>query len=135
MTLGPLDISTLDGPAGEIKLADGRVVAVRGADGVIMKALHRLGMAAASFAEHPEAEPHPDLLNTRILWDLAKRCLPSLTEEEVDGFTAIQCGVVLRVAQGRIQELLKQVEAIEKKAAGAGEAPLPAMSPASSVPE
>lgn len=134
MSLGPLDLSALDAPAGTVMLPGGKVVAVRSADGHVYRALHRLGLAAASFAENPAGEPHPDLLNTRILWDLAARCLPDLAPEEIEGLTAVQCGIILRVAQGRISELLAQVEALEKKAPGADGAPAPETSPQSSVP-
>lgn len=130
--LGPINLAKLDQPVGSIELPGGRIVPVHEADGIVYRALEEMGQAVEEvMAGNPGAA---EKLKERTLWELAARCLPSLSAGEVQELTPTECGIVLRMAQGRIKELMEAVEQAEGKAAGAGGAPSRETPSGSSVP-
>jgi hypothetical protein len=150
--VGPVDLQRFDYPLEHIILPGGREVAVRPVDGVVQRAIVRLGEIQKRLGEaQVELDlaktegRQPDLAKVQIepalmsqltgteLWDIAGRCLVGATEEEINGLTAVQCGIVLKIAQGRLKGLLEELEEHER---GKVEArpPEPGQSPGISSP-
>lgn len=130
--LGRIDLGAVDTKIGELKLPDGSILDVHEADGFTYRTLDGLGLAVKSAAEGDEQA----LAEVReaTLWDLVRRCCPAATPEQIHSLTPTMCGIVLRVAQGRIAELLKQVEQAEGNGSGASGAPSQATASAPSPP-
>lgn len=78
-----IPLSSLEVPCGNIRLSDGREVAVRQIDGVCMQMLNG--------AQRDDAT---------LFWQVAQRCLPSLSADEVALLTLSQVRSVVDIACG-----------------------------------
>lgn len=82
-------LSALEEPCPPLRLADGRDVVIRQIDGV--------GMQLLQLAQGGEA---------LLFWDVAARCLPALSPDEVREFTLAQVRQIVEVACGAAQRVL-----------------------------
>jgi len=130
MRPGPVDLTALDEPAGEVVLPDTRrVVPVRGLTGAALYLRQRISDLA-------EGKLEPVAGDGRLLERLAQELMPTATEEEISHLTPAMLRGVLKIASGRLEDLLGPAEDAEGKAAppAAGRAsptPLDTSSPAS----
>jgi len=92
-------------PAGQlpcVELPDGRIVDVRPVDGI-------------GFDLYSEIEADPS--KGAKIWEIAARCLPSLTLDEVKTLTPSECAAVIAVALGKVKEVQKLAEEVAGKSA------------------
>ena len=82
-------LAALEEPCPPLRLADGRDVVIRQVDGV--------GMQLLQSAQAGEA---------LLFWEVAARCLPGLTTDEVFTFTLAQVRQIVEVACGAAQRVL-----------------------------
>lgn len=130
-----IDLKKYSAPGPEVKLPSGRVVRVRPVDGHVYHALVRIEerLVAAKQAIERGETTAVEIAEGHELWDLAARCLPDCTPEEVNDLTSEECGIILRIAQGTLGSLLKEIEAQEGKGAP-GQPGEPARSPETQSP-
>lgn len=134
--MGPIDLRSFDAPletvivrSGPGKDAPAREIGVRAVDGYTYRALQLMQEAKESFdramkSATPPTEV-PEALRHSTFIGLVRRCIPDATDDEVDTLTPIECGVILRIAQGRLTDLLAEVrEADRGKLQGREPAPL-----------
>lgn len=84
-----IPLAALDEPCPSLLLPDGREVGIRQIDGI--------GMQLMQVAQDGDAS---------LFWDVAARCLPALTPDEVRAFTLTQARTVVEIACGGAQRVL-----------------------------
>lgn len=100
-----IPLAALEEACPSLKLPDGRVVEIRQIDGV--------GMQLAQLARD----------DASLMWDVAMRCLPGLTADEVRGFTASVVSNIVRIASGTAESVLTTVGESDAPAATGTPAP------------
>jgi hypothetical protein len=87
-------LADLVAPAPEVELPDGTVHRVRRLDGVTASLWY-------DWQQTPTEARDP-----RILWQMAARCLPGATEEQVQSLTPEEAGAVIAVAAGNVDKVM-----------------------------
>jgi len=121
-----LRLADLDREAEVVELPDGTEVKVKRLDGV-------MAHMWSEFIAAPEGER-----DATILWDLAGRCLPDVSQDDVNNLTAGQAGAVIAVASGnveRVLELLKNVNGAEGQMPNSSSPGTPSAPSSASLPE
>lgn len=86
-------LADIDAPLPPVQLPNGRVVSVRQADGKTFQLVQQL-----------QASNDPSLI-----WEIAQRCLPGATEDEVLSLTIAQATKVMTIASGAAVAVLEEV--------------------------
>jgi hypothetical protein len=86
-------LAALDEPLPPLQLPDGRTVAIRQIDGIGMQILNQTQQG-----------------EFQLIWDVAARCLPELTIEQVRAFTLTQARQIVEVACGSAERVLADIE-------------------------
>lgn len=103
----PIRLADLDTPVGDVELPSGRTIAGR------TIAVRAIDGAGAQLYTRLQAG---ELTDGREPWDLARRCLPSATEEEIQALTPQMCSGVAMIAMGHVNAVMAYLEALEKNA-------------------